>query len=342
MKKFVIACGGTGGHLSPGIAIAERLIQDGHQATLVVSDKNVDCRMLKKYPSLKRIVTHARPFSKNPVRFCKFIFSQVQSLFFAIKFLKNSDVDCVIGLGGFTNVPFILGGFLLKKKVVLHESNRVIGKSVRLLANFADKIYLPSGVNFRSRSLNKKVEHIGYPLRKELVRYEQKYAQKLLGIDTDKHVILVMGGSQGAKTLTNWALQNSDILNQRGIAVYCLTGMLNIRMGDNIFKDFSDNMSFVYSAADLVVSRAGAGTIAEVEFFNKPMILIPFPYAAGDHQTKNAQHVASNGRGDWLPEKQIHSLTKLVIQTLDMGRCGGYAHMAMENPVIKIVKDVTK
>lgn len=340
MKNFAIVCGGTGGHLSPGIAVAEQLLESGNRCTLVISDKNIDCLMLKKYPHLSYSVTHARPFSKNPIRFFKFVFSQIRSLFFAIFFLRRGKIDCIIGFGGFTNVPFVLAGALLKKKVVLHESNRVIGKSVRILSYFADKIYLPEGVNFRSRFLNKKVECVGYPIRKEFVIYDRTIARRELNIDPNKYLILVMGGSQGAKALTNWAIENCEILNQNGILVYCLTGGEEKHVGENIFKNFSDNMCALYNACDLAVARAGAGTIAELNFYNKPAIFVPYPYAADDHQTKNAQYVASKGRDRWLPEKEINNLTKLVIRTLEELRDGGGERG--ENPVYKIVSDVTR
>lgn len=343
MKNFAITCGGTGGHISPGIAVAEQLLREGHQCTLVLSDKNIDRLMLKKYPNMDFITTRARPFSKKLIKFLQFVFSQIRSFFFAAHFLRNKKIDCIIGFGGFTNAPFVLAGFFLRKRVFLHESNRVVGKSIRILSYFAEKVYLPSGVKFRSKYLNKKVEHIGYPLREEFKIFDKVAARESIGIDPLKRLILVIGGSQGAKILTDWAQKNYEILNHHGILVYCITGGFDKKIHGNVFKKFSDNMNVLYNACDLVVSRAGAGTLAEATFFNKPMILVPYPYAAGDHQTKNAQYVVKMGQGYLIPENQINLLTKSVIQVLNTSEHDvSHVFMIKENPVTKIIKDVTK
>ncbi|MDE7183477.1 MAG: hypothetical protein K2O40_03160, partial [Lachnospiraceae bacterium] len=115
-------------------------------------------------------------------------------------------------------------GFFLRKRIFLHESNRVVGKSIRILSYFAEKVYLPSGVKFRSKYLNKKVEHIGYPLRAEFKIFDKVAARESIGTDPLKRLILVIGGSQGAKILTDWAQENYEILNHHGILVYCITG----------------------------------------------------------------------------------------------------------------------
>ncbi len=344
MKNYAIVCGGTGGHISPGIAIAEELLQEGHKCTLIVSNKNIDNSMLRKYLNLKYIVIHARPFSRKPLKFLQFIFSQVRSLFFALSFLVKKRIDCVIGFGGFTNFSFVLAGFFLRKRLILHESNRVIGKSIKVLSLFADKIYLPQGMKFSLKFLNKKVEHAGYPLRKELVRCDSIIARKNIGFNKDNaRLILVIGGSQGAKALTNWAMENYKILNKKGIFIYCLTGTVDSDLKGNIFKKFSDDMSMLYNSADIVISRAGAGTIAEVMFYKKPMILVPYPYAADDHQTKNAQYIESLGYGCWLPEKKIDNLTDLVIRSLNVETYSNiYDAFFDESAVFKIVSYATK
>ncbi len=343
MKEYVIACGGTGGHISPGISVAEELIQRGNKCTLVLSNKNVDRKMMQKYHNIDHIITTSLPFSKNPIKFLKFLFSQFKALLKALVWLKKRNVTCIIGFGGFTNAPFIIAGFFLRKKVVLHESNRIIGKSIKILSFLADKIYLGPNMRFGLKLLDKKVQYIGYPLRKEFQKIDKTLARKNLKINEGSKLVLVIGGSQGAKVLTTWALKNYKFFNKKNIFIYCLTGGINFADSGNIFKEFSDDMCTLYNAADLIISRAGAGTIAEATFCEKYMILIPYKYAAEDHQTQNAKYIKSVGLGDWLPEEKIDKLNQLIINFL-VKNDGKFKLKSkdIKNPVTEIVDYVTK
>lgn len=348
IKNYAIICGGSGGHISPGIAIAEALIDQGQKCILVVSKKNIDNKMLKKYSYLQYITIPAQPFSKKPIKFINFVLSQIKSLWVSIKFLRKNCIDCIIGFGGYTNVPIVLVAFFLKKKIILHESNKVIGKSIRCLSLLANRIYLPENIQFGINFLDRKVRHFGFPLRKEIFPINKIEARKILGLDPEKRIILVMGGSQGAKILTKWALDNYKFLNENKIFVYCLTGQCCIHDKsdvNNVFQEFSDQMNLLYNAADLIVSRAGAGTIAEAMYCQCPMILIPYKYAAGDHQTKNAQYAEKLNCAFCLslPENEILKLTSIVIQIFD-----NYAFkhaddkICINNTVEIIVNDIRK
>ncbi len=343
MKEYVIACGGTGGHISPGISVAEELIQRGNKCTLVLSNKSVDRQMMQKYHNIDHIVTTSLPFSKNPIKFLKFLFSQFKALLEALVWLKKRNVACIIGFGGFTNAPFIIAGFFLRKKIVLHESNRVIGKSIKFLSFLADKVYLGPNMRFSLKFLDKKVQHIGYPLRKEFQKIDQTLAKRALKINEASKLVLVIGGSQGAKILTTWALENYKSLNQKNIFLYCLTGEMHFVDSGNVFEKFSNDMCTLYNAADIIVSRAGAGTIAEATFFEKYMILVPYKYAAEDHQTQNAKYIKSVGLGDWLPEERIDDLNSLIIRLLTENNFNlKLKSKDIKNPVTEIVNYVTK
>ncbi|MDR0742014.1 MAG: UDP-N-acetylglucosamine--N-acetylmuramyl-(pentapeptide) pyrophosphoryl-undecaprenol N-acetylglucosamine transferase [Puniceicoccales bacterium] len=326
MNRYAIVCGGTGGHLGPGIAIAEELMARNGECLLLISDKVIDSVMLRKYDQFEYITLPAKPLAKNIWKIFETIKSQLVSLYQCIKLVKNRKIDCVIGMGGFTNFPAVMAAFLMRKKIVLHESNRVIGKSIKLLAYLADIIFLPSQVNFKSRSLNKKVSHVSIPLRREMQKIDKCEARERLGLDPHGSVVTVLGGSQGAAALNEWAIQNFQRLNGQNLAVCCVRGIKNdsreeiIGMSDdgntirNLFLPFCNDMSSLLSATDLLVCRAGAGTIAEAILFRLPMILVPYPDAAENHQEVNATHVANDGRAIVVRQGDIDLLANIVIE----------------------------
>ncbi|MDR2432205.1 MAG: UDP-N-acetylglucosamine--N-acetylmuramyl-(pentapeptide) pyrophosphoryl-undecaprenol N-acetylglucosamine transferase [Puniceicoccales bacterium] len=326
MSRYAIVCGGTGGHLGPGIAIAEELMAQNGECLLLISDKVIDSVMLRKYDQFEYVTLPARPLAKSIWKIFKTMKSQLVSLFQCIKLVKNRKIDCVIGMGGFTNLPAIMAAFLMRKKIVLHESNRVIGKSIKLLAWLADVIFLPPFVNFKSRSLNKKVSYASIPLRREMQKIDKCEARERLGLDPFASVVTVLGGSQGANALNEWAIENFQRLNGQNLTVCCVRGIKSdnreeiIGMSDdgntitNLFLPFCNDMSSLLSATDLLVCRAGAGTIAEAIVFGLPMVLVPYPNAAENHQEVNATHVANDGRAIVVRQEDIDLLANIVIE----------------------------
>jgi UDP-N-acetylglucosamine--N-acetylmuramyl-(pentapeptide) pyrophosphoryl-undecaprenol N-acetylglucosamine transferase len=326
VSRYAIVCGGTGGHLGPGIAIAEELMARNGECLLLISDKVIDGVMLKKYDQFEYVVLPAKPLAKNIWKIFETIKSQFVSFYQCITLIKNRKIDCVIGMGGFTNFPAVMAAFLTGKKIVLHESNRVIGKSVKLLACLADIVFLPPQVDFRSKSLNKKVSHASIPLRREMQKIDKCEARERLGLDPRGSVVTVLGGSQGANALNEWAIQNFQRLNNQNLTVCCVRGIRSDSReeiigtsGDgntirNLFLPFCNDMSSLLSATDLLVCRAGAGTIAEAILFGLPMVLVPYPSAAENHQEVNATFAANDSRAIVVRQDDIDLLANIVIE----------------------------
>ncbi|MDR2436313.1 MAG: UDP-N-acetylmuramate dehydrogenase [Puniceicoccales bacterium] len=343
MKKYAIVCGGTGGHIAPGIAVAERLLERNNRCILVVSKKEVDGIFLRKYANMEHIVFPVAPFSKRPFKFLKFLLSQSFSFFKALFFLAKNKIDCVIGFGGFTNAPLVLAAFLLKKKIALHESNRVIGKSVRALSIFAHAIYLPPEVNFQLRFLNKKVRHVPCPVRREIFKMDQLAAKEMLGIDFRVRLILVLGGSQGAKILTNWAAENYEKFNARGVRIYCLSGSRapkNFEINGNKFVPFRDDMNPLYNAADAIVSRAGSGTISEAMKCQKKMVLVPYRHAADGHQLANARYAEKLGYAACVEEFEMDILFEKVMEVLESDGAANVTVSPDTDPASLMIRDI--
>ena len=327
MKNIVIACGGTGGHLTPGIALAQSLELLGCPTWLLISQKQVDSRLASKYPDLTFIPMPGVPLVKTPWGVIRFIKAFVLSFFRSRSFFHKIDADALIGFGGFSSFGPALAARTCSIPFHVHEANRVVGKAVRFLANRANRVYLPLGVSIAGVS-SEKISHIGYPLRSDFRRIPMERARKCLGVSMSDKLLLVLGGSQGASSLNSWVKDNLAQLAEDGISVYCLTGLREQNSGTvqlegiggetitSRFVSFSDQMHILMSAANLVISRAGAGSIAEVVRCRVPSILVPYPYAADRHQHANAQYLEAKGGSVVCPEEQMTD--KLLLEVREV------------------------
>ena len=323
MKTFVIACGGTGGHLSPGIAIAEELMARGHKCILLISNKNVDQQLCSAYPKIPFIQFPGIGFSKKKIYLWpKFFYLLAKNFIKSLHLLKHIKVDAVIGFGGFINMGVVIAAALLRKPCFLHEANQKIGKTIRFLCSMATKIYLPEGV-FLKNILAQKFSHMGFPLRQEIQKVDKNLARETLGFSEKGKLIVFTGGSQGAKTFNNWVLENFESLFEYDINIICLTGIgrreqiIEKSTCKLSFIPFSQNMHILFSAADLVIGRAGAGTIAELIKCETPSILIPYPFSAEDHQLANALAFQQSGGCLVLEQNQLYRLKDEIMHLLN-------------------------
>lgn len=327
MSRFLISCGGTGGHLSPGIALAEGLATRGHEATLLISEKKVDARLIEKYPQLRFARVPGTGFSWNPVRLARCVISQSRGFRFCRRLVREQRPDGVVAFGGFTSAPLVLAGVFSRVPVALHESNRVPGLAVRLLGRLARRVYLPPGVRLSGVRASRTRE-VGQPVRREIQRQGTAVARTALGLSPQQKVLVVFGGSQGASPLNEWVRANLALFAGEGVQVYCVTGMgkgqegteeLKTKAGEPVravFQAFTDRVAELLSAADLVVSRAGAGTLAELIRCETPAILVPFPQAADDHQRANAEFFERQGGGLVVEQAQIATLHRQVLDVI--------------------------
>jgi UDP-N-acetylglucosamine--N-acetylmuramyl-(pentapeptide) pyrophosphoryl-undecaprenol N-acetylglucosamine transferase len=209
----------------------------------------------------------------------------------------------------------------------LHESNRVPGLAIRTLGRLAQRVYLPPGIRIPGiRAVA--TRHVGLPVRREIVRLPKDAARARLGLDPNLRLLVVLGGSQGATSLNDWARSQVPALLAEGIQMYVVTGLgkdqegtvdLKTKAGAPIramFTPFSDRMAELMSAADLVVSRAGSGTLAELIRCETPAILVPYPQAADDHQRANAMYFERQGGGIVVGQTQLGQLQAEVLDTI--------------------------
>ncbi len=327
MSAYLISCGGTGGHLSPGIALAEGLAERGHTATLLISQKRVDARLIEKYPHLRFVPIPGAPFTMEPVGFARFIVSQTKGFFVSWKLVRTTRPAGIVGFGGFTTAAIIVAGKLRGVPVALHEANRVPGRAIRSLSRFARRVYLPPGVDLPGVGKGV-VRNVGLPVRREIARLSREDACRLLGLNPARKVLAIFGGSQGATVLNDWARRELPNLANEGIQLYCVTGLgkgapeiLSLKAADRspvtaIFVPFSDQVAALLSAADLVVARAGAGSIAEMIRCETPSVVIPYPHAADDHQRANALWFGEHGGTVVLDQAKLQSDLGFAVRAL--------------------------
>ncbi len=313
--KFSIACGGTGGHLFPGLAVAEVLCSQGHDVLLFVSEKEVDARALLNHPDLDRV--------KLPSIGLPSLFSPAMLTF--VKRLRDSlkksgavyDADrphAVLGMGGFTSIAPLIAARRRGIPAFLHESNAIPGKANRLASLFCREVLL--GFGDCSRHFSSRVTRLtGTPLRSELTRNvaSRAEARVKLGLAPEATTLLVMGGSQGAAGINALMTQAAPFLGGGGIQVIHLAGERDVEPVRSAYSEagirawvqpFCDRMQEVYPAADLAVSRSGAASLGELSWFALPSVLIPYPYAAEDHQRLNAEIFVRAGAASLFPEKE--------------------------------------
>ena len=264
---------------------------------------------------------------RTPWGIIKFVKGFIHSFLRSRSFFRKIDADALVGFGGFSSFGPALAARLCGMPFHIHESNRIAGKAVRFLANRASHVYLPQGISLPGIP-TEKISHIGYPLRSDFRRIPMERARKCLGISMTEKLLLVFGGSQGAASLNNWVKDNLTDLAQDGISVYCLTGLNDQNSGTvqlegvngetvtSRFVTFSDQVHILMSAANLVISRAGAGSIAEIVRCRVPSILVPYPFAADMHQDANAQYLEAKGGGVVCPQESIEE--KLLLEVREV------------------------
>jgi UDP-N-acetylglucosamine--N-acetylmuramyl-(pentapeptide) pyrophosphoryl-undecaprenol N-acetylglucosamine transferase len=310
----VIACGGTGGHLFPGIAVAEVLRDRGHEVILLVSEKEIDALALSGRTNFRfeKLPTVGLPSPFSPA-ILGFIRRFYESLSLCRSIYRKFKPQVVLGMGGFTSTAPVLAGRIRGVSTFIHESNAIPGKANRLTARMVRAVML--GFKECAPFFPKaRTEVTGTPIRTDLKPLDRQVARQRLGLRTDLPTLLVMGGSQGASGINQAIIKSLPFLHGAPLQVIHLSGARDERLvADNYGREkipayisaFHHRMEEVYSAADLLVARAGAASLAEFAAFSLPSILIPFPYAADDHQTRNAEIYARAQAAILVKESEI-------------------------------------
>jgi UDP-N-acetylglucosamine--N-acetylmuramyl-(pentapeptide) pyrophosphoryl-undecaprenol N-acetylglucosamine transferase len=292
-----IACGGTGGHLFPGLAVGRALARRGGRATLLISTKEVDRQAVKDVSDLRVVTLPAVGLQgRNHLGFA---WSFARSVHAARALFRRDPPEIVLAMGGFTSAPPILAARLGGKLTAIHESNTIPGRANRWLARWVSQAF----VGFEEaagRLGTARTEVTGTPVRGTFVPRDPAAARASLGLASERPVVAILGGSQGASGLNeairaalpamarHWPdLQFLHLAGPNDVAAletaYAAAGVSAVVMS------FSDRVDEVLAAATVAIARSGASTLAEFAAMAVPSILVPFPAAVDDHQRHNAE-----------------------------------------------------
>jgi UDP-N-acetylglucosamine--N-acetylmuramyl-(pentapeptide) pyrophosphoryl-undecaprenol N-acetylglucosamine transferase len=308
----VIACGGTGGHLFPGLAVGEELRRRGCRVTLMVSPKDVDQQAIASISDLEIVTLPAVGLNRGG--WISFFSGFCRSYLLARRLFARRRPDVVLAMGGFVSAPPMAAGRLCGARTFLHESNSIPGRANRWLARWVDGafVYFSTAA---PRLRAKRVEVSGMPVRPQFVHLlTEQEARKALGLNPNAPVLLVTGGSQGAARINDLALAAIPALRQTkpDLQFIHLTGardLEKVRAGYQarnvpaLVRSFFDEMGTALAAADVAVSRAGASSLAELAARQLPALLIPYPNAADNHQYFNARAFAQSGAARMLQQE---------------------------------------
>ncbi len=328
--KVLIAAGGTGGHIYPGLAIAEKIKTENPGAeiifigSLVGMEKNIIPQY--GYPiEYIRVRGFERKASLETLAAIKGIFDGLND---AKKIIRKHQPDLVIGTGGFTAGPLLLIANRRKIKTMIHEQNAYPGKTNLILGNRVDRI----AISFKEAEQyfpRERTFLAGNPVRSEYHQLDRSELRKNLNLSDTQKMILIMGGSQGAGSINHCALSLIASYKDRDDRlIYHLTGKdqyesikkevenLGLSPSGHVFVEaFSNEVHRLLGAADLVISRSGAMSVAEIEAVGVPSILVPYPRAAGNHQEFNARVITDPGGGVLIKDQELTAA--LLIQTVE-------------------------
>jgi UDP-N-acetylglucosamine--N-acetylmuramyl-(pentapeptide) pyrophosphoryl-undecaprenol N-acetylglucosamine transferase len=330
--KVLIAGGGTGGHLFPGMALAEqfRLREPAGEILFVGTDNPLEISTLSK-KGFDHVGIPAQGLKGRGVwRQIRSLAKIPKAFWRAVGIIRRFDPDIIIGVGGYASGPVALAARLMGKKLVIHEQNLIPGLTNRILGRFSHRVFITFPDNLAIFKTSKTVV-TGNPVRQELLTV------KTTERTTGRFTVLVLGGSQGAHAINCAVVEALDhlkkpaqmrFIHQTGPrdASWVASAYERHRIEATVAPFFQD-MASIYRSAALVICRAGATTIAELTALGKAAIFVPFPFAASNHQELNAHYVADSGGGEVVLEQDLNG--GLLAERIDHYRSNPKALQAM-------------
>ncbi|MCZ6767580.1 MAG: undecaprenyldiphospho-muramoylpentapeptide beta-N-acetylglucosaminyltransferase [bacterium] len=328
--RVLIAGGGTGGHVYPGIAIYRALdgLVDGLEVLFVGAKNGVEGTILKDL-ALPNVLLAGRGvrgsslLSKltNP-------FVLMAAIVSGMKVISAFKPDVVIGTGGYASVAIVAGAVVARRRRVLQEQNSVPGLANRVLSRFADLVLLSYEESRAWFGAGVKCEVVGNPLRIKTTP-DRDAGLRFFDLSPDLQTVLIYGGSRGARAINDAAVSAiSGILTKRDVQFVMLTGTNDFERVETLMKNhasrvrvlpFLEDIGHAYSVADVAVARAGASSVFELAAFGVPTIYVPYPYAADDHQKKNVEHLEKTGGAIVIDHQGLsgEALEAIILSLLD-------------------------
>lgn len=355
--KVLLSGGGTGGHIYPALALADRLkeINDNVEFLYIGTERGLESKLVRDahipFEPIK-VEGFVRKLNKDGIIYnTKSIFYFLNSLRKARKIIKEFQPDIVIGTGGYVCAPVLYQAAKLHIPTIIHEQNSVAGITNKFLARYVDKIAICFEEAIEEFSKHdSKVVYTGNPRAQEVASIEADNALSDLGLDSNKPTVIMFGGSRGAYELNQAFIKSYQNLSNRPYQILFVPGSANYSSiieqidkvygnheVDNIFiEPYIDRMPQVFKEIDLVVSRSGATTLAELTALGLPSILIPSPNVTEDHQTKNAMSLVNHDAAIMIKESDLNE--ELLVENIDKLMLDESSRIQMANEAKKLGK----
>lgn len=321
MKRLIISCGGTGGHFMPGLSIARTFQEDGGEVLLLLGGKNAPKQMetAAKYGIVSMQFPASYP-SANPIRMGKFLFHTASGYIKCRDAVKKFQPDALLAMGSFASLAPVSAAKSLNVPVFLHDGNTKLGKANLFLSRYAKAMAL-SFPTLNADQAKCPAVQTGFPLRPELISGELSKADAIAelnrlynaNLSPEKPTVLVFGGSLGADTINKKMVLEGDPEETKDLQFLRLSGPGKLDSLKELYDrqnckvlalESAQEMHLFYSAADLVISRAGGSTVSEIAVYGKYALLMPYPFAAENHQEDNARWLASAGGAEILHDSE--------------------------------------
>ncbi|HNR87153.1 MAG TPA: undecaprenyldiphospho-muramoylpentapeptide beta-N-acetylglucosaminyltransferase [Spirochaetota bacterium] len=308
-KNILIVGGGTGGHISPGIAIYEEFVKRGVHAFVLVGRRDARFSSLADVKDTDLLLYGAPSLTKNPFTLPVVALKFLHAYFWAKRFIARSQIAAVIGMGGYVSGPALLAAARMGVPVYLCEQNSVPGKVTRYFAKRAAAIFTTFAASDEYLKNGVKIVQAGNPIRQRVFApISREDARRAFNLGHCKRVILLIGGSQGALRLNELMLGLKTKFSGEfaDTGVIWSTGDLSyneyreksgraLEKGSVYMSPFIENVGAAYRASDIAISRAGSGVMMEIAAMGLPSVMIPYPFAAANHQDKNADEFVEAG-----------------------------------------------
>jgi len=319
--RAILSCGGTGGHIYPAIAIADKIMEREPDSKILFigTKKGMENRLVPNAGyEIKGI--DASGFNRRSI---KANFKTIHNLRVggteAHDIIENFKPDVVIGTGGYVTGTVLLQAHRLKYPCFIHEQNAVPGVANKIISDFADGVFVSFKGTENSFTHKDRVVYSGNPIRKEFLSLQRAECRAKLGLSDTDVMILATGGSLGADELNKEIMQLVEAASLPELKIYFVTGKryyedikAKCPKGPVEIIDYAENMPLLMKAADLVISRAGAIAVSEITACGKPAILVPSPNVTNNHQFFNAKAIADEGAAILLEEKDLYKAESVI------------------------------
>lgn len=325
-KRILFAGGGTAGHLVPAIniALAMKSIDDATMPLFIGKRNGIERQMVEKLGFDIREID-AVGMRRTPAGFLKFLLNWRRGYRQTVGIMKEFGPAAVVGTGGYVSAPAVRAAHKLNIPIYIQEQNSLPGLTTRMAGRYADIVF--TAYESAAKYLDAdKCQLVGNPIRPDLIGGNREEAYLQFGLDSQKDTLLVLGGSSGAESINaivstlvseRFFPKNWQMLWQTGQRNYPdISRLIPADSLNGAIVPFIDDMPAAYAIADLVLSRAGAMALSEITAVGLPAVLIPYPYATGDHQTLNAKKYEDAGAAIIVPEKEMERRLREILNRL--------------------------